>query len=168
MEFKFLANGMRRTIALEKKGGVFIVRAGAAVFEADICRISDEELQIHVGGRSLPVYVVHDGQHRIIAAEGRVFTISEPSREGERFLRPDEKSQDAISYIKAPMPGKVIKINVSEGEEVRTNQSLVILEAMKMENEINSAAAGIVKKIHVLAGDLVDAEKTLIEIEPKR
>ncbi len=168
MEFEFLVNGTRRTIALEKKGGVFVARAGATVFEVDICRISGEELQIRAAGRSLPVFVVRDGQRRIVAAEGRIFTISELSREGERFLRSDEKAQDGISSIKAPMPGKVIKINVSEGEEVRTNQSLVIVEAMKMENEITSAAPGIVKKIHVLAGDLVDAEKTLIEIEPKR
>jgi biotin carboxyl carrier protein len=51
---------------------------------------------------------------------------------------------------------------------VRKNQTLVIVEAMKMENEIKSAIEGTVKKIHVAAGDLVDSEKSLIEIEPKR
>jgi biotin carboxyl carrier protein len=51
---------------------------------------------------------------------------------------------------------------------VRKNQTLVIVEAMKMENEIKSGIEGIVKKIHVLAGDLVDSEKPLIELEPKR
>ena len=71
-------------------------------------------------------------------------------------------------HVKAPMPGKVIKLNVAEGEEVRKNQTLVIVEAMKMENEIKSAIDGNVKKIHVAAGELVDSEKSLIEIEPKR
>jgi biotin carboxyl carrier protein len=65
------------------------------------------------------------------------------------------------------MPGKVIKVNVTEGQEVRKNQSLVIVEAMKMENEIRAAAEGVVKRIYVSAGELVDSEKTLIELESK-
>ncbi|TET66957.1 MAG: hypothetical protein E3J56_13605 [Candidatus Aminicenantes bacterium] len=65
------------------------------------------------------------------------------------------------------MPGKVIKINVSEKEEVRKNQTLAIVEAMKMENEIKSSIEGYVKKIFVSEGDLVDSEKPLIELEPK-
>jgi biotin carboxyl carrier protein len=65
------------------------------------------------------------------------------------------------------MPGKVTKIAVAEGEEVRKNQTLVIVEAMKMENEIKSAIDGVVKKIHVAVGDLVDSERPLIEVEKK-
>ena len=65
------------------------------------------------------------------------------------------------------MPGKVTKLAVSVGENVRRNQTLVIVEAMKMENEIKTSIDGVVAKVHVAAGDLVDAEKILIEIEPK-
>jgi biotin carboxyl carrier protein len=65
------------------------------------------------------------------------------------------------------MPGKVIKVNVSEGQEVRKNQSLLIVEAMKMENDIKAGAEGVVRKIHVQPGELVDSVKTLIELEPK-
>jgi propionyl-CoA carboxylase alpha chain len=65
------------------------------------------------------------------------------------------------------MPGKVTKVAVSEGEAVRRNQTLVIVEAMKMENEIKTSIDGVVTKIHVAAGDLVDAERPLVEIERK-
>jgi biotin carboxyl carrier protein len=65
------------------------------------------------------------------------------------------------------MPGKVIKINVSENEEVRKNQTLAIVEAMKMENEIKSSIDGRVKKVLVSVGELVDSENTLIELAPK-
>ena len=51
---------------------------------------------------------------------------------------------------------------------MRKNQTLVIVEAMKMENEIKSAIEGTVIQIHVAVGDLVDSENSLIEIEPKR
>ena len=69
--------------------------------------------------------------------------------------------------ITAPMPGKVIKINVAEAEEIRKNQTLAIVEAMKMENEIKSSIEGFVKKIFVSAGELVDSSKPLLEISPK-
>ncbi len=62
----------------------------------------------------------------------------------------------------------MIKVSVSENEAVRKNQTLAIVEAMKMENEIKSAIEGYVKKIFVSAGDLVDSEKPLIELSLKR
>ena len=68
--------------------------------------------------------------------------------------------------VKAPMPGKVIKTCVSVNDEVRKNQTLAIVEAMKMENEIKASVDGTIKEIHVAAGDLVDSEMPLIELEP--
>ena len=62
---------------------------------------------------------------------------------------------------------KVVKINVTENEDVRKNQTLAIVEAMKMENEIKSPLDGVVKKVYASSGDLVDSEKPLVEIEPK-
>ncbi|MCK4338015.1 MAG: biotin/lipoyl-binding protein [Candidatus Aminicenantes bacterium] len=67
--------------------------------------------------------------------------------------------------VKAPMPGKIIQINVEEGQQVRKNQTLAIVEAMKMENEIKAGVEAVVKKILVETGDLVDPEKVLIELE---
>ena len=65
------------------------------------------------------------------------------------------------------MPGKVIKINVTENEDVRKNQTLAVVEAMKMENEIKSSVEGLVGKIFVNPGELVDSEKILMELRQK-
>lgn len=67
----------------------------------------------------------------------------------------------AGSDIVAPLPGKIIKINVSEGNSVNAGDILMIMEAMKMENQIKSTAAGTVTKIHVKQGDNV-AERALL------
>jgi pyruvate carboxylase subunit B len=72
---------------------------------------------------------------------------------------------DGGGVVKAPMPGKVIKVLVAEGEAVRKNQTLLIVEAMKMENEIKSGREAVVRKVHVAAGDLVDAARPLVELE---
>jgi biotin carboxyl carrier protein len=167
MEFEFLVDGVRRTIVLEQKGDVFTVRDGAFLLEADIRRISPCELLVRTGGHSEMVTIARDGERRFISAGGRSFAVTEPSRDAGRFAGGEEKSPEGIASIKAPMPGKVIKVNVTEGQEVRKNQSLVIVEAMKMENEIRAAAEGVVKRIFVSAGELVDSEKTLIELESK-
>ena len=67
--------------------------------------------------------------------------------------------------IKAPMPGKVLKINVSEGDSVNEGDTVLILEAMKMENEIMADAGGKVKKISVSVNDMVETDDILLVIE---
>ena len=67
--------------------------------------------------------------------------------------------------VTSPMPGKILRILVKEGESVKTGQGLVVLEAMKMENEIPAPKDGVVKKILVKEGDTVDTGQPLIELE---
>lgn len=70
-----------------------------------------------------------------------------------------------INEIKAPMPGLILDITVSVGEEVKEHDTLLILEAMKMENALTSPRAGIIKTIAVAKGDTVDKNELLIEFE---
>ena len=67
----------------------------------------------------------------------------------------------------SPMPGKVVKLVGKEGDKVVKGQGLVIVEAMKMENEIKSPVNGTVDKINFDPGDLVDAAQPIIEIKPE-
>ena len=67
--------------------------------------------------------------------------------------------------VTSPMPGKILRILVKEGEQVKTGQGLVVLEAMKMENEIPAPKDGVVKRILVKEGDTVDTGQPLIELE---
>ena len=67
--------------------------------------------------------------------------------------------------VAAPMPGSILEINVKKGESVSRGDVLIVLEAMKMENEITADRAGTVKDIKVRVGDSVDAEDILLVIE---
>ena len=67
--------------------------------------------------------------------------------------------------IAAPMPGLVVKIDVSEGDSVEPGQGVVIVEAMKMENELKAEAVGVVARIHVNAGDTVHKGQVLVDFE---
>ena len=119
-----------------------------------------------IDGVSSRVHMAKDGESRYFVVEGRQFIVKEPAEEAEGFRKGEEKTAEGTLLVKAPMPGKVIKICVSVKEEVRKNQTLAIVEAMKMENEIKASVDGTIKEVHVAAGDLVDSEKPLIELDP--
>ena len=70
-----------------------------------------------------------------------------------------------VNEIKAPIPGLILEINVIVGQEVKENDPLLILEAMKMENTFNSPRAGVIKSIAVSKGAAVDKGQLLIEFE---
>lgn len=75
----------------------------------------------------------------------------------------DKISQKKVSSIKAPMPGMVLNILVSEGQAVKKGDNILILEAMKMENILKAPADGVVKKIAVTKGTAVEKNQLLIE-----
>ncbi|MCX8075668.1 MAG: biotin/lipoyl-binding protein, partial [Aquificaceae bacterium] len=66
----------------------------------------------------------------------------------------------------APMPGRVVRVLVEEGQPVNEGQTVAIVEAMKMENEIHAPITGVVKKIFVKPGDNVTPDDALLRIEP--
>jgi biotin carboxyl carrier protein len=70
-----------------------------------------------------------------------------------------------VNFIKAPMPGLILEISVVVGQEVKENDNLIILGAMKMENSFLSPRDGIIKSISVAMGDAVDKGQLLIEFE---
>jgi biotin carboxyl carrier protein len=66
--------------------------------------------------------------------------------------------------IKAPMPGRVVRVLVAEGEAVQADAPLLIVEAMKMENEVRAPGAGVVRRLSIAAGDTVEAGQLLCEV----
>ncbi|MBO0322130.1 acetyl-CoA carboxylase biotin carboxyl carrier protein subunit [Muricauda sp. CAU 1633] len=78
------------------------------------------------------------------------------------FATNGAKNVDSIS---APMPGLILDISVEEGQEVKEDEQLLVLEAMKMENSITSPRNGVIKKIAVNQGDAVDKKQLLIEFQ---
>lgn len=167
MDFEFVIDNKLHSISLEKRGNIFIVSEGERTFEADVRQVTPNILSILFNECSSKVYLARDKDKIYISFEGQQFIVQEPLESGKELQKDEERSQEDELTVKAPMPGKVIKINVSEKGKVRKNQTIAIVEAMKMENEIKSTIDGYVKKIYVSPGDLVDSEKPLIELELK-
>jgi len=166
VEFEFLLNDVLQQISLEKKEGFYVFSYGEKTYEADIQQISPHQISVLIDDVSFQIYTAKDKDSRYFLVDGQQFVVKEPTEQVEDFRKGEERTSEGTLLVKAPMPGKVIKICVSEKDEVRKNQTLAIVEAMKMENEIKASVDGTIKKIHVSAGDLVDSEMPLIELEP--
>ncbi len=110
-------------------------------------RLGAGEWSLHLGGRHLRAQVV-DERTRAIRAMAQARGV----REGPRALH-------------APMPGLVVKVEVGEGDEVFPGQGLVIVEAMKMENELKAEAHGRVVAVRVGPGQAVEKGQVLLELE---
>ncbi len=68
--------------------------------------------------------------------------------------------------IKSSLPGVILKVLVREGDKVKSGQDVIVMEAMKMENQIQASISGTVKKVFVREGDTIEQDVPLVEIEP--
>jgi biotin carboxyl carrier protein len=113
-------------------------------------------------------YSVPDDKGRLLMSlNGFVFVferadMAEP--ENATFFRAADLNNDNRNIV-SPMPGKVLKINISEGEEVKKGQVLLVVEAMKMENNVMSPADGKIEKLLVNEGDMVEGSALLVKLE---
>jgi pyruvate carboxylase subunit B len=134
--FEALGGG-RYVLIVEGRSAPVVVEAGARA----------GTLRVTLGGQARTVRV-QDEQDLLLER----FGLEEDVAAGEREVR-------------APMPGLVLKVLVEEGEAVAADQGLVVLEAMKMENELRASAAGTVATIHATPGEPVDKDALLIELD---
>lgn len=149
------------------KVGTYKAKVGDSLYELNLARISDNSFSISFDGLSRTVHVAEGEGSIYVHIDGRVVQLDKIVDDNMKFSA-DKLEFGAKDEIKTPMPGKVVKLLVNEGDRVETGQSLVIVESMKMENEIKSPTNGIVKSIHYAAGDLVEPNKPIIKLEPDK
>ena len=77
----------------------------------------------------------------------------------------EEETADLSKYLIAPMPGKIVSVNVKDGQKIKSGENLLILEAMKMENLITATKDTKIKKINVKVNDAVEVDQILIEFD---
>ncbi len=97
----------------------------------------------------------------VIASGHRSYVRVESDRQRAAAAASKRTGGAADNLVRSPMPGRVVRVLVAVGDEVTLGQSLVVIEAMKMENEIKAKAPGKVSEIHVKAGDTVERNAKL-------
>jgi len=105
-----------------------------------------------------------DEEYEVLIA-GDCYKFSLMNEQRKALMRTAGKGGAGKAMVTSPMPGKVVKILVAEGEDVQADQGIIVVEAMKMENELKSAVAGKVKEIFVKEGEVVESGAKLIFVE---
>jgi glutaconyl-CoA/methylmalonyl-CoA decarboxylase subunit gamma len=126
-------------------------------------------LTVTINGTSYAVEVEKNGESASSPGKKSTPAPSIPmpvsiAKENKNIVEPEPQLSAGDTKISAPMPGKVNKINVKAGDTVHTGDLLLILEAMKMMNEIASPVNGTIKSVNVQAGDSVKPGQILISL----
>ena len=165
MQFTAIVDGDAVHGALEYSADATVhANVGGRQYAIQIVAAEPNIYWIKLEDRSLEVVVVHSSEGYSVSIGSARFQI-EIENARSRLRRTVSRGHDGAAAIKAPMPGKIVRLLATEGAEVHAHQGIVIMEAMKMQNEIKSPKAGTVKRILVAEGAAVNGGDLLATIE---
>jgi biotin carboxyl carrier protein len=161
VKFSFDHNSASISIDLTPTGKSYRATIGDQEVNVEIVKASDGKLDLLIDGKRVTAYVSSDNAKRWVTISGQTLVLTKSSS----ARRGSHAGHHTAGELTAPMPGQVRAVNVSEGDAVTKGQTLLVLEAMKMEIRIHAPQDGTVKKLFVKQGQTVEREQILIEVE---
>ena len=161
MRYSFqLGHRIHHVTAEEHATGPKYVVDGS-VFDPKVTVVGKGHYKVSLNGKTFE-FTVRNG----VVMEGPRQLDLEVRRARPELVRKGAAGRKADGKVKPPMPGKVVEVKVKEGQQVAEGDVLLVLEAMKMQNDLKSPMAGTVRKVHVAEGSSVEAATVLIELDP--
>ena len=166
MKFEIQLNGpsgkMLRTVELERDGDCWKISLDGQPVDADAVEIDPNTLSLILEGQSYEVRITHSADGVLKLQTGlQEFSAEVVDPRAWRGRRHGALEVEGRQQVTAPMPGKVIRILVQAGDRVEVGQGLLVVEAMKMQNEIRSPKGGTIERLHVKEGQPVNAGEVL-------
>lgn len=166
MRFEIEAGGRIRNVTVTRVGAAFAVTVDGRTRQVDAARIDAHTLSLIVDSVWTHDIVVAPGPGGAltVAVNGTAVAVAvNGRRRGRRADAADGGS--GPQKLTAPMPGKIVRVMVKAGDTVEARQPLVVVEAMKMENELRAGRGGVVADVHAREGQSVDAGALLLTIQ---
>ena len=145
---------------LTPTGKSYHATLGEKTFEVEILQAKEGRLDLLIDGKRVTAFVSSENAKRWVTVNGQTRVLTKPAGAKRKST-----GHEHASELAAPMPGQVRAVNVSEGDAVTKGQTLLVLEAMKMEIRIQAPREGTVMKLFVEQGQTVEREQILVEIE---
>ncbi len=159
--------GQERSLSIDRDGSRVRVALEKSTVELDVYSLGGEVRSILWNGGHHDVSVRHLGNDRFeVSGEfgSEIVQVLDPLTHLAATSH-DAQAGPASQKVDAYMPGRVVEVLVKEGDSVAIGEGVLVLEAMKMENEIQSERAGRIRKVFVTAGEAVEGGDPLYEIE---
>ncbi len=161
MTHTFRFQGQIYKIELMENEGQVKAEINGEEIPLEFQKIEDNLYLVLLNGRSLIIGVLKNQQHVQVFLDGDLFELESIS---EREKRQSSQLSLGVQEIKSPMPSRVVKMLKKEGDEVKSDDGLVVVEAMKMESELKSSINGKVTSVMVSEGDVVEAGTVLLVV----
>ena len=152
-------------IEIREQKGLFEVYIDREVFPVRVLARNAGSWTLEINGEVHDVLVSEAGDHTLIAWRNRTFPIQVWSLRDRLLIQASKLELPGLVSVKAQMPGKVISVLAREQDQVNAGQGLVVIEAMKMQNELRSPKEGRVMTCNVKKGTTVATGELLFEIE---
>lgn len=165
MRFVAELEGRNHSLEVKEAERGFRVQVGEEVWEVDARLPAKGVYSILIGGTSYIADVTEEDSFYLVEVDGERYRIR--MDEESRYIirtRGGGAARSGAQVLTAPMPGRVVHVAVHEGQTVEAGDGLVVIEAMKMENEFKAAAPGTVTEVRVQAGQAVNSGDVLIVI----
>ncbi len=164
VEYRFVYAGKTYRVNVEAATGSWLISIDdGEPLEVKLISSSPYCLSFSMGGRPITAYALQGDGRRYISIDGESFSFELEKSRARRA--PGVAAQGGGNVVSSPMPGFLVKVLVSGGDKVEVGQTLAIVEAMKMENELKSPIKGIVKRVKFEEGNQVDALQPIVELE---
>jgi biotin carboxyl carrier protein len=153
---------------ISRESNKHVFRIGDREIEVDIARVGQGNYSILFEGKSYEFEIVPGMEKKKYMVRHRCYNFDVEIVDAEsKYLKSRGKGikGSAENLISSPMPGKVVRVLVAEGDVVKEGQTVIVISAMKMESEYKSGLNGKVKKVYVKEGDTIEGKKVLIELE---
>ena len=150
------------TLDVSSNGKTFTLTLDDKTLHAEVLHAGNGKLDLLIDGKRVTAYISSDNAKRWVTVDGQTFVLTKPAMGGRSR---GHGHHHTAGELTAPMPGQIRAVNVSEGDEVTKGQTLLVIEAMKMEIRIQSPLDGVVKKLFMKQGQTVEREQILIEID---
>jgi pyruvate carboxylase subunit B len=162
---KYVVTVAERSFEVLLNGGEIVVDGKAS--SARLMSVPDTPLrELEYDGKSSTYAMTPDADGWLVMAGGEAHRMRVDDERTVRLgkLSGGGERGGAGGTVKAPMPGLVLRVEIKEGDTVSAGDGLVVLEAMKMENEIKAPIAGKVTAVHVAGGQAVDKGMVMVEV----
>lgn len=152
-------------VTIERSGDHFKVTVGDNTYEITVDRFESTWLHFEANGQRTQTHVARQNTHCYVAIDGHTWKLARPVSTQSRRKGSIAEAGAGSGYLEATMPGLVLDVLAGNGASVARGQTLVLLEAMKMELRITAPFAGRVKQVHCTAGQVVERGQLLVELE---
>lgn len=160
MKYTFQLGSETYSVEVEKTSEGYRAVLNGQVYPVEVVRAVNGALTYRVGDRAQTAYYAMEGARRWVSVEGKTFVLT-PAIPGTRAGGTGEHGHTGEGTVRAPMPGHVRAVQVAAGEQVAKGQTLLVLEAMKMEIRVAAPRSGTVVQMLVKPGQPVEREEQL-------